>query len=101
MPNKAFKDFERETAALIGGKRYPANSGYRLDCEGPTMVAQCKLVKNLSLEALTQLAEEVTELGRELSKAGIVAVKVRRGTARPSPGLVVMTFSTFREIGHV
>ena len=98
MPNKAFKDFERETAELIGGKRYPANSGYKVDCEGPNIVAQCKLTKNLSLEGLTQLAEMIAAQGEAVEKLGIVAVKVRRGAGRPSPGLVVMTFETWARL---
>lgn len=82
-------------AALIGGTRYPANSGHALDCEGPTTVAQCKLVKRLSLEELTQLAETAAAQGQDKGKVGIVAVKVRRGAGHPSPALVVMTFDNF------
>ena len=101
MPDKPFKTFERETAELIGGKRFPANSGAALDCEGPTAVAQCKLVKRLSLEELTQLAETVAAQGAEKGKVGLVAVKVRRGSGHPSPGLVVMTFEQFVQMGRV
>ena len=97
MSDKPFKKFEREVAALIGGKRYPANSGCGLDCEGPRVVAQCKLVKRLSLEELTQLAEVAAAQGRAKGKLGIVAVKVRRGAGHPSPGLIVMTFAQFTD----
>ena len=98
MSDKPFKAFEREVAALIGGQRYPANSGAELDCEGPTMVAQCKLVKRLSLEELTQLAEVAAAQGSAKGKVGLVAVKVRRGAGHPSPGLVVMTFEGFVKV---
>ncbi len=95
MPDRPFKKFEREVAALIGGTRYPANSGHALDCEGPEIVAQCKLVKRLSLEELTQLAETAAAQGLGKDKLGIVAVHVRRGAGHPSPALVVMTADTF------
>jgi hypothetical protein len=94
--DKPFKQFEREAAALIGGKRFPANSGADLDCEGPAAVMQCKLRKRLSLEDLSQLAEHVAAQGRPKGKLGLVAVKVRRGAGHPSQGLVVMTFEVFR-----
>lgn len=85
----AWKDFERESAALLGGARFWANSGERSDLEarinGVWVQGQCKLVKTLSLEALTKLAEE----------NDIVCVKVRRGRGRPSPALVVLTFETY------
>lgn len=98
MPDKPFKAFEREVAALIGGKRYPANSGAAIDCEGPAIVAQAKLVSRLSLEDLTQLAETTAAHGQAKGKVGLVAVKVRRGAGHPSPGLIVMTFSTWATV---
>ena len=99
MPDKPFKAFERDVAELIGGRRYPANSGRAIDCEGPRFIAQCKLVKRLSLEDLTQLAETAAAQGQATGKIGLVAVKVRRGKGQPSPGLVVLTFETFRTMG--
>ena len=93
MSDKPFKRFERETAELLGGKRYWANSGEALDVEGPTAVAQCKLVSRMSLEELTQLCEVAAAQGTAKGKLGLVAVKVRRGAGHPSPGLVVMTFA--------
>lgn len=90
----AWKQFERESAHLIDGKRYWANSGERLDVEGPWMIGQCKLVKNLSLNALTILAEEMTGL----PKVGAVFTKVRRGCGQVSAPLVVMTFDEFRRL---
>lgn len=92
-------------AALIGGARYPANSGYKVDC-GPDdkhpncrFLAQSKEVTRMSLEEITSLAEmidreaAVSSYGRGL--LGIVALKVRRGKGKPSPTLVVMTSETF------
>ena len=96
--DKSWKKFERDVAELIGGKRAWANSGEESECEGPTIVAQCKEVKQLSLEALTQLAEVAAAQGASKDKLGIVAVKVRRGSGVPSPGLVVMTFEQWSQI---
>jgi hypothetical protein len=103
----AWKQFERDAAALFGeGRRYWANSGERLDFEGSVwqrpsnnphlgyvkvpVRGQCKLVRVLSLEALTKLAEE--------SDVDVVCVKVRRGAGRPSPMLVVFTAENYRRL---
>jgi len=94
MAGKAWKQFEAAAARLFWGARFWANSGERSDFEGRTrdgvrVKGQCKLVKTLSLEKLTQLAEE--------QDVDIVCVKVRRGRGCPSQGLVVMTFEKFQE----
>jgi len=84
---KAWKALEASAAALFNGKRFWANSGERLDFEGAILGhavrGQCKLVKTLSLEALTKLAEE--------KDVDVVCVKVRRGKGKYSPMLVVFT----------
>ena len=95
MADAAWKAFEREAAQLFGASRHWANSGKRLDFESASYVGQCKLTKNLSLEQLTQLAEEV-ELAAAPTRAGVVVVKVRRGRGRPSPPLVVCTANVWR-----
>lgn len=94
----AWKQLERDAAALFGGKRAWANSGERLDFESATAIGQCKLVKTLSLEALTKLAEEMELAGNQKKKLGVVCVKRRRGKGKPSPMLVVMTDDTFKHI---
>ncbi len=88
----AWKAFERESAALLGGARFWANSGERSDFEarvnGVPVLGQCKLVKTLSLESLTKLAEE----------NDVVCVKVRRGRGQKSQPLLVMTFETYTRL---
>lgn len=96
MSDKPWKAFEREAAALFGGARFWSNSGESLDIESPNVVGQCKLVKRLSIESLTQLAEQAERDGTVKKKAGVVAVKVRRGAGRASPMLVVMTEASWR-----
>lgn len=96
MPDAKWKAFEREVAGVIGGKRLPANSGHEIDCEGPGLVAQCKLVKRLSLEEITTLTEGIEGHARKRGKFGLVALKVKRGAGVKSPALVVMTLETFR-----
>lgn len=98
MSDQPFKAFEREVAALLGGRRFWANSGERLDVESPSAIAQCKLVKRLSLADLTALAEEVERAAAPQFKAGIVAVKLRRGAGRKSPVLLVVTADTWRRM---
>jgi len=103
----AWKSFEASAAAIFNGKRFWANSGERLDFEGTILRAvdctihekrcdpiqihgQCKLVRTLSLEALTKLAEE--------SGVDVVCVKVRRGSGKASPMLVVFTEENYRRL---
>lgn len=92
---EAWKQFEQESATLFHGKRFWANSGERIDFEGPLAKGQCKLVKSLSLEALTKLVEEVALDANQAHKSGVVCVKVRRGKGKVSPPLVVMAFKDF------
>lgn len=100
---KAWKQFEADAAAVFGGKRKWANSGERIDFEGTITTkgcgccadvkpvrGQCKLVKALPLEKLTQLAEE--------DGVDVVCVKVRRGAGRPSPMLIVFTAEKYKEL---
>ena len=96
MSDKPWKAFERDMGKLFGGARYWANSGEAIDCEGPTVVAQCKHVKSLSLNALAELAETVEKQGERKFKAGVVAVRTRPGAGRKATTLVVMTDATWR-----
>ena len=94
MSSSAWKQFEREAAAVFQGARFWANSGERVDFAGRiggrSVRGQCKLVKRLSLETLTQLAEE--------PGVDVVCVKVRRGPGRPSPALLVFTVEGYRRL---
>jgi hypothetical protein len=87
----AWKEFERRSAQLIDGKRFWSNSGESLDIEGPELIGQCKLVKTLSLNALTILCEKMA--GQ--SKIGVVCTKVRRGCGQGSEPVISMTFGEF------
>lgn len=98
MGNKAWKQLERDAARLWGGKRHPANSGHRIDFESDIALGQCKLVRVLPLERLTQLAEEVEREAMPKGKLGVVCVKVRRGAGKKSPMLVVMTAATYEQM---
>ncbi len=94
-----WKQFERAVARLLEGRRYWANSGERLDVEGPIFLAQAKLVRRMSLAELTDLALEVERAAQPKAKLGVVAVKLggRRGP-RATPMLLVMTAATFAEL---
>ncbi len=83
-------------AHLLGGSRYPANSGGRVDVEGPGIVAQVKHVQQLSLAQLEALAVEMERLGRQRGKVGLVVVKRRAGIGRETPRLVVLTEPAWR-----
>ena len=91
MSNQSWKQLERDVAILVGGSRYPANTGDRVDVESLQHVVQCKERKSLSLEALTQLVEEIEQIATAKGKQGLVAVKVRRGKGKQSPILIVQS----------
>ncbi len=96
MPDKPWKAEERAAARLLGGRRYPANQGGRVDVESPRVVAQVKHVKRLSLAELEALAVELEGIGAARGKVGLVVVK--RRARRPTPRLVVMTETTWRQV---
>lgn len=96
MPDRPWKREERQAAALIGGTRYPANSGGRVDAEGPGVVAQVKHVKRLSLAQIEALAVEAATLGQQKGKIGLLVVKRRAGQGQVTPRLVVLTEDTWR-----
>jgi hypothetical protein len=98
VSDRSWKAFERDVARLFGGRRFWANAGEALDVESETVVAQCKLVKRLSLEELTRLAEAVEREALLKFKAGVVAVKVRRGRGRSSQMLLVCTERVWRAL---
>lgn len=98
MSDLSWKAEERAVARLVGGTRYPANSGGRVDVEGPDMVAQVKHVQRLSLVQLEALAVELESLGTRRGKPGVVVVKRRAGRGHMTPRLVVMTEDVFRAL---
>ena len=100
MSDKPWKAFERQVARLLGadGARYWSNSGESIDCESAGFIAQCKLVRTCSLSALTALAEMVERQAAPKNKAGVVAIKLRRGKGRSSPTLFVVTAATWERL---
>ena len=96
MPDRSWKAEERAVARLLGGSRYPANSGGRVDVEGPQVVAQVKHVQRLSLTQLQTLAVELAKVGDQCGKVGVVVVKRKAGRGIFTPRLVVMTEEMFR-----
>ena len=102
MSDKPWKAFERYCAALIGGKRFPANTGERFDVmnaktlEEATLLGQCKHVATMPLAELTRLVVEVERNSGD--KLGVVFVKLRAGKGVETPALAVMTAETFAGI---
>lgn len=95
MADKAWKAFERDVAAAVDGRRFWSNSGEALDCASPYAQVQCKLVRVLPLEQLTQLAEAVELSAKAADKIGVVAVKRRRGRGVASPTLIVLPLASW------
>jgi len=74
MADRSWKAEERRAARLLGGRRFPANTGGRVDVEGPAVIAQVKHRRTLSLGALEALAIEAAEAGRTRGKLGLLVV---------------------------
>ena len=100
MTDRAWKAAERRAAKLIGGRRYPANSGHAVDCESASYCIQNKEVRRLSLAELEALAVEIERISVQKSppKIGLVIVKRRAGRGVSTPMLVVMTGTAFTEM---
>jgi hypothetical protein len=96
----AWKGCERSAAALLGGTRYPANTGGRLDCVGPKVVAQVKHVRTLSLASVEALAMEAAQEAVKLDppRLGALIVKRSAGVGVKTPHLVVMTEETWKQL---
>lgn len=97
MSRKGWKAAERQAAKAIGGSRYPANMGGRIDVEGPSYVGQVKNVKVLSLARLEWLAVEMSCAGALKNKRGLVIVKRSAGKGTSTPYLYVTVDTPFIE----
>lgn len=86
------KQFERECAAFVGGFRYPADTGGRVDVESQLVVAQCKKTKGLSHQQLANLALEMQREGYARNKLGVVLHQVPPGPGRKGIGLITFTW---------
>lgn len=98
MSRHHWKAREREAARLMGGKRFPANMGGRLDGESTSAVWQVKERRTLSLAALESLAVEMERLGAQSHRAGLVLVKRSAGRGVETPMLVCCTAATWRHL---
>ena len=99
MHSETWKEFERFAAWFIGGRRYPANTGGRIDGESDIALVQAKKVRNLSHVLLTSLADEMAALGKEKGKIGVVIHQVPKSRGRGKQGipLITMTCEHFDE----
>lgn len=99
MSRTGWKLAERAAAALFGLKRWPANSGYRLDFGGaPEHLydGQVKNVRSMSLARVEELALEMQESSRDVVRIGVVVVK--RSARKKTPYLVVMTAEVWERL---
>src|SRR5262249_28364896 len=96
VPNKPWKQMERDMAKLFGGKRFWSNSGEAIDVESEQYVAQCKHVNAMSLAEMCELAEMVEQQGKAKGKRGVLCVKFRKGQGTKSTTLIVQTEAVWR-----
>jgi hypothetical protein len=97
VTDKPFKKLERECARLLDGFRYPANTGGPIDVENQDVVAQCKLVQELSLAELTRLVVAIETVAKTRGKRGVVFVKLRAGRGHETPLLAVVDASRWMQ----
>ncbi len=95
MGNTHWKQFERDVARLLEGKRYPANSGGRIDVESAEYVAQVKHRKTMSVPELERWATEIEQIGAEKGKTGILVIKRRAGRGHSTRTLIILTEAAF------
>ncbi len=98
MSRTNWKQCERDAAALIGGVRFPANTGNAFDCESERFLAQVKNRRVLSLTELETLALSMEELAGNKGKLGLVMVKRSAGSGIKTPWLVCMTGSIWKAL---
>lgn len=100
MSRTAWKRREREAAALICGRRHPANTGGAVDAESDGWVVQVKERRRLSLAELEALAVEIERVGFQTSppKLGAVMIKRSAGRGRETPWLIIVTEAVWREM---
>lgn len=99
MSRTRWKHREREAARLIGGRRYPANVGGRVDVESEGYVGTVKDVGRLSLAALEALTVEIEQIGRSRVPPKLGVLMVRRSVQGiKTPWLCIVTEAGWRNI---
>jgi hypothetical protein len=93
---RGWKGVERSAAKLIGGARYPANQGGRVDVESDGWVVQVKSRRTLSLAQIEALAVEMERVATQKGKLGAVVVKRSAGRGVETPHLIIVTESVWR-----
>jgi hypothetical protein len=96
MSRTGWKRAERSAAALLGGRRHPANVGGLVDCESEGVVAQVKERTRMSLHETESLALEIARVGFQKNKAGVLMIKRSAGKGRETPWLVVMVAEVYQ-----
>lgn len=99
MSKTGWKKAERDVARKVGGTRYPANTGGRVDVvDAEGHVIQVKERKTLSLGQIEALAVEMERIGTQKSPPKIGSLWVKRSAGRgvETPWLVVMTEATWK-----
>lgn len=95
----AGKALERIVADILGGHRFWANSGEKVDCESDRFVVQAKHVETMSLGAMTRLALQAESDAKERGgKIGVCAAKLRLGYGVRTPVLFIMTEGEFKRL---
>ena len=99
VPDKPWKQLEREAAQLINGRRHPASSGGPVDAESDTLVCQVKHRRTMSLQQIEAEALAIEKEAQRRGKVGgILVLKRRAGRGTPTPLLVCMTEAVWKKL---
>ena len=97
MSRRHWKAREREVARKVGGRRYPANTGGRVDVESPHHLIQIKERQRCSMREAEAIAVEMERLATQKSPPRIGTFWFKRSAGRgvETPWLVIMTEATW------
>ncbi len=98
MSRRHWKQRERDVARKVGGRRYPANTGGRVDVESAHHLIQIKERKTCSMREAEAIAVEMERLATQKSppKSGTFWFKRSAGRGVETPWLVIMTEATWK-----
>ena len=97
MSKTGWKKAERDVARKVGGTRYPANTGGRVDVESKDHLIQIKERQRCSMREAEAIAVEMERLATQKSPPRIGTFWFKRSAGRgvETPWLVIMTEATW------
>ena len=96
MSRTNWKARERQAAAIVKGRRFPANQGGAVDVESADFCVQVKERRVFSLTQMETEAVEIDRVATQKNKCGVLMVKRSAGKGIETPWLFVLTEAQWR-----